>query len=147
MKRTYKKFGTFFPLVISLLVYSVYAGIELCVLRPKGLRWRPYMTTGTLVIITIGFVFFFVLLGYKLIKGIRDRRKPLKILCQLVLIGFITFCISSCGVNGFSLAYTHEKVVKTDETWYVSCLNDWNPSYYRYYEYDSWFTMGEEKND
>ena len=150
MKKTYKKFWTFFPLVISILVYSVYAGTELCVLRPRGLSWRPYITTGTVVIITIGLAFFFAIIGYKLLKGLNEQRKTMKKLLRLVavaVIGCITLGISSCGVTLCSMSYTHEEVVEIDEARYVSCLSDWNPSYYRYYEYDSWFTMGEEKND
>ena len=43
-----------------------------------------------------------------------------------------------------SLSYTHEKVVKTDDTKYIACLSDWNPIYYHYHEYDSCFTMVKE---
>ena len=146
MKKTYKKFLIFFPLVISILAYSFYCGIELWVLRANRLSWRPYITTGMLVITTIGLVIFFVMMGYKLLKGLKEQRKSMKILrlVTVVVIGCITLCISAWGAIFVSLTYTHEKVVKIDETRYVSCLSDWNPSYYHYHEYDGWFTMADE---
>lgn len=146
MKKTYKKFLVFLPLVISILVYCFYCGIELWVLRTNGLSWRPYITTGVLVITTIGLVIFFVMMGYKLLKGLKEQRKSMKILrlVSVVVIGCITLCISAWGAIFVSLTYTHEKVVEIDETRYVSCLSDWNPIYYHYYEYNGWFTMADE---
>ena len=80
MKKTYKKFLIFFPLVISILAYSFYCGIELWVLRTNGLSWRPYITTGMLVITTIGLVIFCVTMSYRLLKGLKEQRKAMKIL-------------------------------------------------------------------
>ena len=146
MKKTYKKFLTFLPLVISLFVYLFYCSMELWVLSPKGLTWRPYTITGMLVITTLGLVIFLVMVGYKLLKGLKEPRKPMKILrlVSVVFIGFVTFCISAWGAILLSLTYTHENVVKIDETKYVCCLSDWNPTYHYYHEYDSWFTMADE---
>ncbi len=146
MRTAHKKFLIFLSLVISILGYFIYCSIELWVLRPKGLSWRPYITTGMLVVIILGLIIFFVLMGCKLLKGLKKQRIPMKILrlVSVVVIGCITLFISACGVIFLSLTYTHEKVIKTDETRYVSCLSDWNPIYYHYHEYDSWFTMVDE---
>lgn len=146
MRNKHKNFLTFLPLLISVLVCFIYCSLELCVLRPKGLSWRPYITTGMFAIITLGLMLFFILLGYKLLIGLKKQRTPMKILrlVSVVVIGCITLYISACGLVLLSLTYTHEKVIVTDETRYISCLSDWNPVYYHYHEYDSWFTMVDE---
>lgn len=145
MKKT-KKLLTFLPLIISILVYFIYSIIELFILRQKGLSWRPYITTGMIIIITLGLVCFFILLDCKLLGRFKNQRTTMKILRLVSALGIscITLCIAVCGVIFLSLTYTHEKIVKTDETRYVSCLSDWNPIYYHYHEYDSWFTMADE---
>ncbi len=146
MRKTHKNLFTVLPLVISVLAYIIYCCIELWFLRPKGLSWRPYITTGMFIVITIGLMLFFVLMIYKLLKGLKKQRTSMKVfrLGLVVVIGCITLCVSACGLLSVSLTYTHEKVIETDETRYVSCLSDWNPIYYHYHEYDSWFTMVDE---
>ena len=141
-----KKFLIFLPMVISIFVYLFYCGIELSVLSPKGLTWRPYITTVMLGITIIGVVISLVMVSYKLLNGLKEQRKPMKILrlVSVVFIGFVTLCISAWGAILLSLTYTHENVVKIDETKYVCCLSDWNPTYHYYHEYDSWFTMEDE---
>lgn len=146
MKNTYKKFIIFLPLIIAILGYCIYCGIELCVLQPKGLCWRPYMTFEVLVIITLGLVSFCVLLIYKSLKGLKNQsisKKVIRLISSLGL-GCITACVVIWGVIFMSLSYTHEKVVKIDNIKYISCLSDWNPIYYHYHEYDSCFTMVKE---
>ena len=141
-----KKFLLFLPMVISIFVYLFYCGIELSVLSPKGLTWRPYITTVMLGITIIGVVISLVMVSYKLLNGLKEQRKPMKILrlVSVVVVGCVTLCISASGVILLSLTYTHENVVKIDETRYVSCLSDWNPTYFHYHEYDSWFIMADE---
>ena len=146
MKKTIKNILMYLPLAISILFFFIYCCIELWVLRPRELSWRPYVTTGMFIVITMGLVIFFVLIGYKLLKGLKEQRTPMKILrmISVVVIGCATLCIVACGVTFGSLTYTHEKVVEIDEIRCVSCLSDWNPIYYHYHEYDSWFTMADE---
>lgn len=146
MKNTYKKFLIFLPLIISILVCFMYCGIELGVLSPQGLSWRPYVTFGMLVVITLGSVSFCVLLICRLLSGLKNQsigKKALRLISALGL-GGITACVVMWGVIFMSLSYTHEKVIKTDDTRYISCLSDWNPVYYHYHEYDSCFTMVKE---
>ena len=146
MKNTCKKFLMFLPLIISILVYCMYCGIELGVLSPQGLSWRPYVTFGMLVVITLGLVSFCVLLICRLLRGLKNQRigkKALRLISALGL-GGIAACVVMWGVIFMSLSYTHEKVIKTDDTRYISCLSDWNPIYYHYHEYDSCFTMVKE---
>ena len=146
MKKSYKNFLIVLPLAISILAYLIYCSIELLALRPKGLSWRPYVTTGMFIVITMGLIIFFVLLVCKLLKGLKQQIKTKKILCLVasVVLGCTAIWIAICGVVFLSLTFTHEKVVKTDDIKYVSCLSDWNPIYYHHYEYDSWFTMADE---
>ena len=146
MKNTCKKFLMFLPLIISILVYCMYCGIELGVLSPQGLSWRPYVTFGMLVVITLGLVSFCVLLICRLLRGLKNQsigKKALRLISALGL-GGIAACVVMWGVIFMSLSYTHEKVIKTDDTRYISCLSDWNPIYYHYHEYDSCFTMVKE---
>ena len=146
MKKSYKNFLIALPLAISVLAYLIYCSIELLILRPKGLSWRPYVTTGMFIVITIGLIIFFVLLVCKLLKALKQQIKTKKILCLVasVVLGCTAIWIAICGVVFLSLTFTHEKVVKTDDTKYISCLSDWNPIYYHHHEYDSWFTMSDE---
>lgn len=146
MTKINKKIFMFLPLIISILAYLIYASIELLVLNQKGLRWRPYITSGVVCFITLGLVCFFVLLECKLLRGLKNQSVMMKILRLFFSIGIgcIMLWIAMCGVLFLSLTYTHEKVVKTDETKYISCLSDWNPIYYHYHEYDSFFTMVDE---
>ena len=146
MKKSYKNFLIALPLAISVLAYLIYCSIELLALRPKGLSWRPYVTTGMFIVITMGLIIFFVLLVCKLLKGLKQQIKTKKILCLVasVVLGCTAIWIAICGVVFVSLTFTHEKVVKTDDIKYISCLSDWNPIYYHHHEYDSWFTMSDE---
>ena len=146
MKKSYKNFLIVLPLAISILAYLIYCSIELLALRPKGLSWRPYVTTGMFIVITMGLIIFFVLLVCKLLKGLKQQIKTKKILRLIAsaVLGCTTIWIAICGVVFVSLTFTHEKVVKTDDIKYISCLSDWNPIYYHHHEYDSWFTMSDE---
>lgn len=73
MKKASKIFLMFLPLIISILVYCIYCGIELAVLSPQGLSWRPYMTLGMLVVITLGLACFCVMLICRLLKGLKNQ--------------------------------------------------------------------------
>lgn len=146
MKKINKNFLMFLPLIIAILVYCIYCGIELGVLSPQGLSWRPYVTMGMLVVITLGLSCFCVLLICRLLRGLKNQsigKKVLRLILALGL-GYVAACVVIWGVIFMSLSYIHEKVVKTDDTKYIACLSDWNPIYYHYHEYDSCFTMVKE---
>ena len=65
--------------------YARGIGIELGVLRPQGLSWRPYVTLGMLAIITLGLVCFFVLLICRLLRGLKNRSIGIVIVLSVVI--------------------------------------------------------------
>ena len=106
MKNTCKKFLMFLPLIISILVYCMYCGIELGVLSPQGLSWRPYVTFGMLAVITLGLVSFCVLLICRLLRGLKNQsigKKALRLISALGL-GGIAACVVMWGVIFMSLS-------------------------------------------
>ena len=99
MKKTNKNFLMFLPLIIAILVYCIYCGIELGVLSPQGLSWRPYVTMGMLVVITLGLSCFCVLLICRLLRGLKNQsigKKVLRLILALGL-GYVATCVVIWG--------------------------------------------------